>query len=76
MRQFVDTEIAPYTHEWDEAKAIPLDLFEKAYRAGWLPSIVGKKWPVQYAGTNIAGGIKPEEDPNPFFLLFVHTFFF
>ena len=29
--------------------------------SGILPSGVGAPWPVEYAGTNIAGGINPEE---------------
>jgi len=26
-----------------------------------LPAVVGKKWPLQWAGSHIAGGVKPEE---------------
>ena len=34
----------PYCHEWDEAKTLPKELFEKASAAGWLPVCVGN-WP-------------------------------
>jgi len=61
MRKFVADEIMPYVHQWDEARAIPMAIFKKAYEAGWLPGIIGKSWPVKYAGSNIAGGVKPEE---------------
>ncbi|PRP89639.1 hypothetical protein PROFUN_00903 [Planoprotostelium fungivorum] len=60
MRAFVDKEIAPNCHKWDEDKQIPREMFRKCYEAGWLPGTVGQ-WPVQYAGTSIAGGVKPEE---------------
>jgi len=38
-RIFVDKEIMPYCHEWDEKKALPRDMFEKVYRAGVLPGM-------------------------------------
>jgi hypothetical protein len=63
MRSFVDTEIMPYAHQWDEARAIPITIFKKAYTAGWLPGIIGKSWPTKFAGSNIAGGVTPEEYP-------------
>jgi predicted heme/steroid binding protein len=61
MRAFVDKEIAPYCHEWDEAKKIPKELYQKLYQAGILPGVVGKPWPVKYAGDKIAGGVAPAE---------------
>jgi len=61
VREFVDREIMPFAHEWDEAKRMPDGIFKKCYQAGWLPGCVGAPWPTQYAGTNVAGGIKPEE---------------
>uniref|UniRef100_A0A7S4M790 Cytochrome b5 heme-binding domain-containing protein n=1 Tax=Vannella robusta TaxID=1487602 RepID=A0A7S4M790_9EUKA len=47
VRSFVETEIMPYTHEWDEAGTFPPELHEKAYRAG----IYGAIWPEEYGGT-------------------------
>eukprot|EP00742_Colponemidia_sp_Colp-10_P000836 GILJ01000906.1.p1 GENE.GILJ01000906.1~~GILJ01000906.1.p1 ORF type:complete len:550 (-),score=77.59 GILJ01000906.1:98-1747(-) len=61
MRQFVETEIMPFCHEWDEARAIPKEVIKKCYTAGWLPGVIGPPWPTKYAGTNIAGGVRPEE---------------
>jgi hypothetical protein len=26
VRQFVDSEVTPYCHEWDEAKQVPCDM--------------------------------------------------
>jgi alkylation response protein AidB-like acyl-CoA dehydrogenase len=48
VREFVEKEIAPYVHQWDEAKAVPKDLFAKCAEAGWLPAVVGAPWPTKY----------------------------
>jgi len=61
MRAFVDKEIMPFCFEWDEAKAMPKDIFRKCYEAGFLPGVVGTPWPTQFGGNKIAGGIKPDE---------------
>lgn len=62
MREFVEREVMPYTHEWDEAKAIPRELYAKVAKAGILPAVCGVPWPGQYV-PDIAppGGVKPEE---------------
>ena len=36
MRAFVDKEVIPYCHQWDENKQIPKELFTKAANAGIL----------------------------------------
>jgi len=61
IREFVETEIAPNVHEWDEAKRLPRELFKKCASIGWLGGCVGAPWPTKYAGTTVAGGLKPEE---------------
>jgi alkylation response protein AidB-like acyl-CoA dehydrogenase len=48
MREFVEKEIMPFTFEWDEAKAVPKELFEKCYKAGWLAAVVGPPWQTKY----------------------------
>jgi len=60
IRAFVEKEIMPYCHEWDEKKSIPRELWKKCYQAGWLPGVVGSPWS-EFGGTTLAGGIKPEE---------------
>ena len=45
VRAFVEREIAPHTHEWDESKTIPAEVYRKTYAAGILPAVVGKPWP-------------------------------
>eukprot|EP01118_Nematostelium_gracile_P015360 TRINITY_DN6140_c0_g1_i1.p1 TRINITY_DN6140_c0_g1~~TRINITY_DN6140_c0_g1_i1.p1 ORF type:complete len:520 (-),score=175.43 TRINITY_DN6140_c0_g1_i1:42-1601(-) len=61
MREFVDKEIIPYCHEWSENKKVAADIWEKCYKAGILPGAAGPHWYTEYAGSNIAGGVKPEE---------------
>ncbi|KAJ3263814.1 hypothetical protein HDU77_009969 [Chytriomyces hyalinus] len=61
VRNFVEKEIMPFCHEWDEAKAVPKSLFKKAAQAGLLPCMVGSHWPTEYAPVPPPVGIKPEE---------------
>eukprot|EP00397_Hematodinium_sp_SG-2012_P045514 GEMP01051148.1.p1 GENE.GEMP01051148.1~~GEMP01051148.1.p1 ORF type:complete len:425 (+),score=96.76 GEMP01051148.1:24-1277(+) len=42
-RAFVEKEITPNVHDWEVAKAIPKDVYEKAYEAGLLPCVVGPR---------------------------------
>jgi len=55
VRAFVDKEILPFVHEWDEAGTYPPELHQKAYAAG----IYGAIWPKEYGGT-------PPEDFDAF----------
>jgi acyl-CoA dehydrogenase len=47
VRRFVEKEIAPYAHEWDEAGGFPRVLYEKAAAIGLL----GLGFPEEYGGT-------------------------
>jgi len=47
-REFCETQVNPYVHEWDEAKKMPMDFFRKAYQAGILPAIAGSPWPEEF----------------------------
>lgn len=55
VRQFVDTEVLPFVHEWDEAGTYPPELHQKAYEAG----IYAAMWPEEYGGT-------PPKNVDPF----------
>lgn len=46
LRRFIDTEIAPFAEEWDEAGHIPEDLWPKAAEVGLL----GMSYPEAYGG--------------------------
>nr|CAG8482442.1 13959_t:CDS:2 [Entrophospora candida] len=61
VRKFVETEIMPYTYEWDEAKHIPREVFLRAGQLGILPAFVGAPWPKEYTDIVPVAGIKPEE---------------
>jgi hypothetical protein len=40
---------------------MPKELFAKCANAGWLGGVVGAPWRSEFAGTKLAGGVKPEE---------------
>src|SRR3982074_3982317 len=46
MRRFVDKEITPFAHEWDEAGEFPRALYRKAAEIGLL----GLGFPEEYGG--------------------------
>eukprot|EP00193_Tetraselmis_chui_P005801 CAMPEP_0177768086 /NCGR_PEP_ID=MMETSP0491_2-20121128/9519_1 /TAXON_ID=63592 /ORGANISM="Tetraselmis chuii, Strain PLY429" /LENGTH=673 /DNA_ID=CAMNT_0019284841 /DNA_START=39 /DNA_END=2060 /DNA_ORIENTATION=+ len=50
VREFVELEIIPNAHEWDENKAMPKEIFRKAAQVGLLACTVGVPWPTEYAG--------------------------
>ncbi|HYJ98763.1 MAG TPA: acyl-CoA dehydrogenase family protein, partial [Burkholderiaceae bacterium] len=47
VRRFVDTEIAPHVHAWDEAGTFPRDLYRKAAEVG----LIGMGYPEELGGT-------------------------
>lgn len=53
----------PFCHEWDEAKAIPNDLFIKTAKAGFQGAIVGHVEP-NLLPYGLPAGIKPSEWDN------------
>ncbi|KAF7722601.1 hypothetical protein EC973_002914 [Apophysomyces ossiformis] len=59
VREFVEKEIMPYTHEWDEAKQIPKEMFMKAAKAGILGACVGHVDP-EMMPYPLPANIKPE----------------
>jgi len=64
IRQFVDAEIIPNCHEWDEAKQLPRELFEKVAEIGWLGGCIGAPFPSKYCsppGGKILGCVEPKD---------------
>src|ERR1700716_432076 len=49
VRRFVEKEIMPFAHQWDEAGGFPRELYEKAAEIGLL----GLGFPEQYGGTEV-----------------------
>ncbi|CAO3683335.1 unnamed protein product [Umbelopsis vinacea] len=63
VRAFVDKEITPYCHEWDEAKQLPRSMFKKAAEAGILAAVI-RHIPADLLPYPLPGGVKLEElDP-------------
>mmetsp|Transcript_93308 Transcript_93308/g.237458 ORF Transcript_93308/g.237458 Transcript_93308/m.237458 type:complete len:453 (+) Transcript_93308:115-1473(+) len=50
VREFVEAEIMPNVHEWDEAGVIPQEVYQKIGSLGLLPMTVGRPWPKEFAG--------------------------
>ena len=48
VRRFVNAEIEPYAHSWDEAEEFPRELYTKAAEIGLL----GLRFPEEYGGTS------------------------
>jgi alkylation response protein AidB-like acyl-CoA dehydrogenase/predicted heme/steroid binding protein len=59
VREFVDREIMPWCHEWDETKIVPKALLHKCAERGLLAAICGGHTS-EYKGP-IVGGIRAEE---------------
>lgn len=57
LRRFIDQEIMPHAHHWDEAEAFPRDLYKKASEIGLLK--LG--FPEEFGGVDVEG--------DPFFTL-------
>jgi len=49
-RQVVEEEVMPNVHEWDEAGAIPQEVYQKIGSKGLLPICVGRPWPKDHIG--------------------------
>ena len=61
LRRFVDTEIMPYCHEWDEAKQIPKALYQTMSQLNLLPAFLGHI-PVEYLpNPNVFGVVHADE---------------
>merc|ERR1711871_861062 len=50
MRAWVEAEVIPNVARWEQEGAVPREVHQKAFEAGWLPGAAGGPWPTQYAG--------------------------
>jgi len=50
FREFVEEEIMPNVHDWDEEGVIPREIYEKAGEAGAMALCMGRPWPEKYVG--------------------------
>lgn len=49
VRDFVNKDVIPYVHRWDENKEVPKEFFKSAAKEGLLPMVVGTPFPTEYA---------------------------
>lgn len=49
-REVVEEEVMPNVHDWDEAGAIPQEVYQKLGSTGLLPITVGRPWPKKFIG--------------------------
>jgi len=49
-RNFVEEEVMPNVHEWDEAGRIPQEVYQNVGKVGLLPMTVGRPWPKDHIG--------------------------
>ena len=62
MRVFVDKNITPYCHEWDEAKQLPKMLYTKMAEQNLLTAVVGAPFPKELQnGPAVLGVVDPKE---------------
>lgn len=64
MRAFVDKELTPFCHEWDESgDYVPRSVFQKCGQVGILTAVCGAPWPSKWVPQGITppGDIRPEE---------------
>jgi len=66
IREFVDREITPYCHQWDESKQLPKELFKRCASAGFTPLLVGLPWPTKYVGDRVGNGEFTPGELDPF----------
>lgn len=58
-REFVEEEVMPNCHDWDEAGEIPQEVYKKIAAKGLLAIAVGRPWPKEYIG-ECPLGVEPD----------------
>ena len=64
MRAFVDKELTPFCHEWDESgDYVPRSVFQKCGQVGILTAVCGAPWPSKWVPRGISppGDIRPDD---------------
>lgn len=59
VRQFVEAEIMPFCHEWDEAKQLPHSLYTKMAEKNALLGVIGAPCPAEYQNSPMIFGVVP-----------------
>lgn len=61
VREFVDKEITPFCHEWDEAKQLPREIYIKAAKAGILAGCIAEVEDESLVPYPMPGGVPYKE---------------
>jgi alkylation response protein AidB-like acyl-CoA dehydrogenase len=48
VRQWVESEIEPYVHEWDEGKEVPAHIYKQMGERGYLAGLLGGEFPAEH----------------------------
>ncbi|KAL1961062.1 hypothetical protein VTO42DRAFT_4950 [Malbranchea cinnamomea] len=60
VRQWVETELEPYVHEWDEAKMVPPEIYKQMGQRGYLAGLMGVGYNAELAPTTVKS-VPPEK---------------
>ncbi len=72
IRTFVDKEIMPFCHEWDEAKQLPRSLYGKLAEQNLLAAVIGAPFTGDYHDRRPIMGIVPVEEYDFFHWLVLY----
>jgi alkylation response protein AidB-like acyl-CoA dehydrogenase len=53
VRTWVEEEIMPYVHEWDEAKKVPDEIYKQMGDRGYLAGLMGTHYPAHYVKNTV-----------------------
>ncbi|CAI7563909.1 unnamed protein product [Penicillium pancosmium] len=59
VRQWVESEIEPYVHEWDEGKEVPAHIYKQMGERGYLAGLLGGEFPAEHTPHRIKA-VAPE----------------
>ncbi|KAK5788763.1 hypothetical protein VI817_009721 [Penicillium citrinum] len=59
VRQWVESEIEPYVHEWDEGKEVPGHIYKQMGERGYLAGLLGGEFPSKHTPYRIKS-VPPE----------------
>ena len=66
IREFVDKELMPHAHEWDESKAIPSALYRRFAQLGLVAAATGSPLPTEYMDNKMIMDVVPVDEFDMF----------
>ena len=74
IRKFLTELLGNNTHEWEEDKKIPDDIYKKVCQQGLMALAMGTPWPSDFYPEKIVCGVKLEKPDSFHELIFVDEF--